>query len=87
MVEVQVSGLQHTHDLYPFYRFTVKGDGGGLDKLHDKPLQGDHIYGQLAAHHKPVDTVEQRVHPEEALGVERPLHLSLSIAGGDMSDQ
>ena len=61
MVEIEVSGFEHTHHLYSFCRFTMEWNRGGLDKLLNQSLQGDDIYLQVSSHDEVLQAVEQGI--------------------------
>ena len=67
MVEIEVSGLEHSHDLNALCWFTVEGDRGGLYHLSHKSLQGDDIHLQHTAIHQIRQTVQHRIDPEQTL--------------------
>ena len=67
MVEVEVSGLEDTHQLQALGGLSVEGDGGGVDLLGDQALQGIDIHEQGAVGDQVAETVEQRVHAEQTL--------------------
>ena len=58
VVEVEITSLKHTHDLDTFCRFSMKGDGGGLDQLTDESLQSNDIYVEHATIDEVRDTIE-----------------------------
>ena len=70
VVEVEVAGLEHTHDLDAFSWFAVEWNRGGLYNLCDEALQGGHVDCENAAVCEAAHAVEQGVHTEEALGGE-----------------
>ena len=67
VVEVEVAGLEYTHDLDALGGFAVEGDGGRLHHLGDKALEGGHVDGEDAAVGEVAQAVEQGVHAEEGL--------------------
>ena len=81
MVEVEVSRLEDSHDLNAFSRFAMKWDAGLLDDLHGQALQGCQIYRQVAALSEVVDSVDQRVGPEQRLLEQRVADILLTLRG------
>ena len=76
VVEVEVSRLEHAHDLYAFGRLSVEGDGGGRDELRQQALECRHVGLQVTVSHELVQSVDERVHAEERLLEERVGHLA-----------
>ena len=70
MVEIEVSGFEHTHNLNTFGGFTMEGNRGGLYQLGDESLEGDDVHQQVAADDEVGHAVEQGVHAEETLNGE-----------------
>ena len=65
MVEVEVPGLEYSHNLQSFCRFSVEGNGCGVNELADESLKGGKLNVQATVVHKSVKPVQQGVHTEE----------------------
>ena len=71
MVEVEVTRFQHTHHLNTFGRFAVEGYRRLLNELLDESLQGDDVNTQHTAVHEIRQSIQERVHAEKTLRIER----------------
>ena len=60
MVEVEVAGLQHSHDLDSFRRFAVEWYAGRLEELLDKALEGDGVHHEVACVDESSHAVDER---------------------------
>ena len=58
VVEVEVTGFEHTHHLQAFGGFSVEGDGGLLDELLDESLQGADVEDEDAIVDEVAHTVQ-----------------------------
>ena len=81
MVEVEVTRFEDTHHLESLCGFTMEGNRGGADELTYQALEGDDIYLEDATVHQTAQTVQQGVHPEQTLGVERGVE-NRTLRGG-----
>ena len=67
MFEVEVARFQNTHHLNTFDRLSVEGNSGGRDNLRNQSLQGEGIDLKNAVLYEITQTIQQRVHAEQAL--------------------
>ena len=67
VVEVQVTRFEHAHHLQALGGLTVEGNRRLLNQLADKPLQGVHGDVEHTVGHEAVQTVDERIGPEQRL--------------------